>query len=190
LETTPRQRRSTSGKPSNRRLNAKLRGREVCRKPKRKSLLHGWMCPKWQVTISKKLAKELNATILTQDSFRLAVYDKDWWGPGEPVVFGHLDIAARALLINGTNVLIDETNTLAWRRDHWKDLGGKAFYVSAPLDVCLSRCDPANDGLRNAVKRMQKNLEIFNPLDGKERVLRMYTWNGDGFDEERMRGAE
>jgi predicted kinase len=135
-------------------------------------------------TVCKELAKELNATILTQDSFRLAVYDKDWWGPGEPAVFGHIDIAARAMIINGTNVIIDETNTLAWRRDHWKGLGGKAFFVKTPLDICVSRCNSENEGLIGAVKRMHKNIEGFNPRDPKEKVLRVYSWNGHGFDED------
>ena len=134
-------------------------------------------------TICKQLAKEFNATILTQDSFRLAVYDKDWWGPGEPVVFGHVDITARALLINGTNVLIDETNTLPWRREHWRSLGGKAIYIDTDLETCIFRCDPSNEGLIGAVKRMQKNLETFNPIDENERVIRMYKWNGKNFDE-------
>ncbi len=135
-------------------------------------------------TVCKELAKELNATILTQDSFRLAVYDKDWWGPGEPVVFGHVDIAARALLISGSNVIIDETNTLAWRREHWRGLGGKAFFVKTPLDVCVSRCNANNDGLIEAVNRMHKNLESFDPRDEKEEVLRIFSWNGHKFDEE------
>lgn len=135
-------------------------------------------------TVCKALAKELNATILTQDSFRLAVYDRDWWGDSEPVVFSHVDVAARALLINGTNVLIDETNTLAWRREHWLGLGGEAFYVKTPLDVCISRCDPANVDLIGAVKRMHGNLENYYPREAKEKTLRIYDWNGHGFDEE------
>jgi len=139
-------------------------------------------------TVCKELATELNATILTQDSFRLAMYDKDWWGPGEPAVFGHFDVAVRSLLINGTNVIVDETNTMAWRREHWASMGGRAFYVDTPLDVCLSRCNPTNDGLMGAVKRMHGNLTSFNPLDGKEKVMRIYTWNGQGFDMELTRG--
>lgn len=135
-------------------------------------------------TMCKKLAREFNATILVQDSFRLAVYDKDWWGESEPAVFAHLDVAARALLISGQNVIIDETNTLAWRREHWLSLGGRGFYVSTPVDLCVSRCNQGNDGLIEAVRRMHRNLESFNPKESKEKILRIYTWNGNGFDEE------
>ena len=128
-------------------------------------------------TVCKKLAKELSATILTQDSFRLAVYDKDHWNDSEPVVFGHIDVAARALLINGTNVIIDETNTLRWRRDHWRNLGGVGFYVDTPVDVCVSRCNPTNEGLIGAVRRMGKNLESFDPrIEGG--VARIYRNDG------------
>ena len=135
-------------------------------------------------TICKSLAKELNATILTQDSFRLALYDKDHWNAGEAAVFAHVDVAARAMLINGTNIIIDETNTMEWRRVHWSRLGGKAFYVKTPLDLCVSRCDPSNIGLIGAINRMHKNLESFDPRDEKENVARIYDWNGHNFEEE------
>jgi predicted kinase len=130
-------------------------------------------------TVCKKLARELSATILTQDSFRLAVYDRDYHYDSEPAVFGHIDVAARALLINGTNVIIDETNTLAWRREHWRGLGGIGFYVNTPVETCVSRCNSTNEGLIGAVRRMGKNLESFNPLDAKEKIARIYTNDGN-----------
>lgn len=135
-------------------------------------------------TICKKLAKELDAVILTQDSFRLAVYGRDHWDDSEPIVFANVDVAARALLINGTNVLIDETNTLAWRRKHWVTLGGVGFYVSTPLALCVSRCNSENIGLIDAVKRMHNNLAMFDPREPKEKIVRIYKWNGTSFDQE------
>lgn len=128
-------------------------------------------------TVCKKLAKELSATILTQDSFRLAVYDRDYHYDSEPTVFSHIDVAARAMLINGTNVLIDETNTLRWRRDHWRGLGGIGFYVDTPTEVCVSRCNPENEGLIGAVKRMGKNLESFD-AHKEEKIARIYRNDG------------
>lgn len=129
-------------------------------------------------TVCKQIARELSATILTQDSFRLAVYDRDYHYDSEPAVFGHIDVAARALLINGTNVIIDETNTLRWRRDHWRGLGGIGFFVSTDTETCLSRCREDNEGLRGAVKRMGKNLESFDPKSPDEKIARIYSNDG------------
>jgi adenylylsulfate kinase-like enzyme len=129
-------------------------------------------------TVCKQISRELSAVILTQDSFRLAVYDRDYHYDSEPAVFGHIDVAARAMLINGTNVLIDETNTLAWRREHWRGLGGIGFFVNTPVETCISRCNPENHGLIGAVRRMGKNLESFNPEDPKEKIARIYTNDG------------
>jgi len=131
-----------------------------------------------KTTICRKLSKEFNAIILTQDSFRLAVYDRAYLTESEPIVFSHLDVSARALLINGTNVIIDETNTLLWRRNHWRSLGGVGFYVNTPVEVCISRCNPENVELIGAIKRMDKNLDGFNPNDPTELIMRQYVWDG------------
>ena len=134
-------------------------------------------------TISKNLAKELNAIIITPDSFRLAIHNQGFLLQAEPTVWSHVDVAVRAILINGDNVLLDEVNVIARDREHWRSLGGKGFYVQCPLEVCLGRANEENnEGFKDSIRDMHKNLETFDPYDKNERIVRIYsTPNGTDY---------
>jgi len=136
-------------------------------------------------TYSKEISKEYNASIISPDSFRLAIYNSGWWVEGEKMVSSHVDVAVRAMLINGTNVLIDETNVLPNKRKRWRELGGQGFYVECPLEVCLSRANEENNaGFKDNIREMHAALEGFDPHDPEEKILRILaTHDGKTYNE-------
>jgi predicted kinase len=129
-------------------------------------------------TVLNSLAKELDAVVLNGDSFRLAIYDHDYIQSAESIVFSHIDVAARALRLNGQNIIIDETNSTASKRKHWRDLGGSAIYVNTTPEECIKRCHEEYTNLIDAIKRIGKNLERFDPMDPDEKVVRIYDSAG------------
>lgn len=132
-----------------------------------------------KTTVLRKLAVELDAIVLSGDSFRLAIYDHDYIQSAEPVVFSHLDVAARALRLSGKNVIIDETNSSPSKRQHWRASNGSAIFVNTSVDECLKRCHEDYTSLRDAIKRIAKNLGSFDPSDPKEKVIRIYDSGGN-----------
>jgi predicted kinase len=129
-------------------------------------------------TATKKLEKEFDAVVLRSDLFRIAMYNSDYHEAMEPSVVAAMDVAARALLLSGRNVIIDDTHTRQHKRQHWLTLGGKGIYVNTPLEECLKRCDPEYHRLMNAMKRMDENLKNFDYKNPEENIDRVYDSNG------------
>lgn len=116
-------------------------------------------------TFSKKWKTEgENRVVVTGDSIRYAVYGGGFKLEGEEKVKEILEFSAVALLSDGYDVLVDETNVKPERRKVWDKLSGTAIYIDTPLDVCLSRViGKENDGsviaFKEAIKLMAKDLE-------------------------------
>lgn len=63
-------------------------------------------------TICKQMQEKDNKlVILSGDTFRKALYNDVYNRSAEPFIFATLDICARALLLEGYNIIIDETCT-------------------------------------------------------------------------------
>lgn len=108
-------------------------------------------------------AKNPRIIVLSGDDFRYAVYNKRFEFVGEALVRGTLLTAARALLIGGNDVLIEDTNTSMKSVQEILNIepNAKAYLFTTPIETCLERAlATGQPDLIPSIKRMHRNLEI------------------------------
>jgi predicted kinase/predicted nucleic-acid-binding Zn-ribbon protein len=104
-----------------------------------------------------------NRVIICFDNIRLALYEKDHLQQMEPFMWEFGLTMANTLLLSGYDIMMDDTHTSKWKRDHYKTMGGHGMYLNTPLDVCLKRAPQAHVEFLAAINRMAGRLENFNP---------------------------
>lgn len=111
-----------------------------------------------------------NRVILSGDDFRHAVYNQRFSIVGDELVRACLITAARAMLYQGRDVLIDETNTSTTHQLQILAIDPKAkcYYINMNPEICKQRAIECNQqDLLPSIDRMAKNLSISLPiLDG------------------------
>jgi predicted kinase len=101
--------------------------------------------------------------VLNGDDFRHAVYGRDFCPEGEGLVFASIDVAARALLRAGYDVLIDETGTTesTIKRYLKIDPDAEAIWVDTPEEECVRRATITNKPyLIPPIKRMAEQMKL------------------------------
>lgn len=87
-----------------------------------------------------------NNVVVSADRIRQLVTGHDYYGPAENFVWGVRNTMLRDLLLQETEVIIDETNTTIERRRDTIEMGLDHGYeiigvvMNTPLKVCLNRC--------------------------------------------------
>ncbi len=95
--------------------------------------------------------------IVAGDDFRHAIHGREYLVEAEGLVFASMDIAARALLSRGFDVLIDETCTTqsTLLRMLKLDLQARPIFIDTTLDVCRQRAlDSGRPYLLGPMERM------------------------------------
>lgn len=104
-----------------------------------------------------------NRVVLSGDAFRYAVYNRRFSLVGDEIVRASLITAARALILEGYDVLINDTNTSIPSIRHILniDKNAKAYFFTTPLETCIERAYLTNQpDIIPAIKVMSKNLEV------------------------------
>lgn len=99
--------------------------------------------------------------VINGDSFRKALHGREYEALAECMVFAAMDVAARALLQDGYDVMIDETATTpeTIKRYLRIDIDAQPVFIDTPLEVCLQRAmDGKKEFLVEPIKRMHKQL--------------------------------
>lgn len=116
-------------------------------------------------TWAKKWVKEgSNRVVLSGDSFRLAITGERFNIDSEPFVRASLITAVKALLIQGLDVAVDETNTSQYHQDQLLYLAPNPNIVIfwTPKAVCQERAIDCNQyDLIPSIERMENNLQDF-----------------------------
>ncbi len=122
-------------------------------------------------TWAKKWVKEgNNRVVLSGDSFRLAITGERFNIDSEPFVRASLITAIKALLIQGLDVAVDETNTSEYHQNQLLHLSTNPNIVIfwTPKCVCQERAVDCNQyDLLPSIERMENNLQEF-----RENVLK------------------
>ena len=109
--------------------------------------------------------------IVNPDSIRLALYNKDFWAPGEKMVWAVARTMVNSLFLAGHDVVIlDATNVQKPLRDDWKtdqviEYRIRYKLVETPKEVCINRAG-SNTTLIEVIQRMS---EVFDPLQEDEK---------------------
>jgi len=119
-------------------------------------------------------AEDPKRVVVCFDNIRLAMYDKDHIQNMEPFLWELAQIMIKTLLLSGHDVMADDTHSSQWKRDYYKKMNGEGIYINTPLDICLSRAPQEHREFLDAIKRMAKNLESFEP---EQESVRVVDWN-------------
>ncbi len=124
-------------------------------------------------TWARKWAFDLpGRVIVNRDSVRLGLHGQGYLQERETEV-KHIDmVMVKALLNDGFDVLVDETNTVPADREYWQSLGGIGVFFDTSLETCLNRIksdDPSFDNLKDAMKNIFfENLKKYPPVWEKD----------------------
>jgi len=123
-------------------------------------------------TIAKQMReKDSNLVVLSGDNFRMALYDGVYNRNAEGFLFSALDVAARALLIEGYNIIIDETCTdiRTVMRYLAIDPYATPILVDTPEQECIRRAlINKQPYLVSVIEWQAKNLAKLKPLLDKD----------------------
>lgn len=101
--------------------------------------------------------------VLGGDDFRQALTGREFLIEAEGTVMAMIDVAAKALLLRGFDVLIDETNTTeaSVLRMYKIDIDAERILIDTPKEVCIERAIKANrQYLCGPIERMSKQLDF------------------------------
>lgn len=114
-------------------------------------------------TFTKKWREEeKNRVVLSGDLFRYAIYDRRYSRVGEELVRASVITAARALLLDGYDVLINDTNTsyTSIVQILNVDENATAYFLDTPAEVCIERAiKTGQEDLIKPINEMLHNLE-------------------------------
>lgn len=123
-------------------------------------------------TICKQMReKDSNLVILSGDTFRKALYDGVYNRLTEPFIFSTIDVCARALLLDGIDVIIDETCTdiRTVMRYLAIDPYATPILVDTPEQECIRRAlINKQHYLVSVIEWQAKNLAKLKPLLEKD----------------------
>ncbi len=100
--------------------------------------------------------------IISGDSFRKALHGHAYIPEAEATVYSMMDVAAKSLLSEGIDVVIDETCTteMTLMRYYRIDLEAEPVFINTPADECRKRAiDSHKTYLIPVIDRLQKQHE-------------------------------
>jgi len=101
--------------------------------------------------------------IVCGDDFRRALYGREFQVEAEGSVFAAMDVATRALLNRGFDVIIDETSTTEQTLLRYLrlDINATPVWFDTPVSVCVSRAhETGRPYLEGPIYRMAAQLEL------------------------------
>lgn len=104
--------------------------------------------------------------IVGGDDFRVALYGQEYNLNGEASVFAAMDVAVRALLARGFDVIIDETCTTEDTLSRYLrlDLDFTPIFIDTPEEVCVERAIATNKPFLVApIRNMARQLADLRP---------------------------
>lgn len=110
--------------------------------------------------ISVKFYPDFPRVVITPDSWRLAMGHR-YNGYTEPLVFAHVQLAIRAMLLSGYDVLVDDTHTseTSIYRIFEENINAIYVEVNTPEDICIERAHNTHrSDLEPVIRRMAINL--------------------------------
>jgi predicted kinase len=105
--------------------------------------------------------------ILCADSFRYALTGEVYEKEAEAAIYTMVDYAAKALLLTGHDVLMDETSSTkaTLRRYYRLDINATGIWIDTPKEVCIERAkNLKQDYLIPVIERISKQLDKLRPI--------------------------
>ncbi len=122
--------------------------------------------------------KEKPRAIISGDAFRNALYGRSFQIEAEGTVFAMMDVAARALLARGHDIIIDETSTseATLLRYYRIDINAQPIWIDTPMEVCIERAIVSGKPyLEGPIRRMALQLEkLKSDFEAVERRIKDY----------------
>lgn len=121
--------------------------------------------------------------VVAGDDFRTALHGQPYVYESECVVFAAMDLATRALLLRGFDVIVDETCTTEQTLYRYLkiDLDARPVFVDTPAEVCLERARASGRGyLDGPIRAMAAQLASLRAdWDGtyarvRQQIIRRY----------------
>lgn len=114
-----------------------------------------------------------NEVVISADDIRYLVYNQQFWGDGEPLMWSIRGIMLRYLLQQGVDVIIDETNTTKERRKPILKLAKQYGYhvignvVECAPETCIERAKMnSQENLLSVIERMTNQFELPETEEG------------------------
>lgn len=110
--------------------------------------------------------------VVSADKLRYLVYGQRFWGPGEDMMWATRKIILKMLMEQGTDIIIDETNTTVARRKAIIDMAREYGYyieavvISTPKEVCIQRA--ISEGEEFLIPIIERMADQFEPLEPGE----------------------
>lgn len=108
------------------------------------------------------LPENMKRVVISGDEFRKALHGNDFRIEAESTVYAMMDVATRALLNLGYDVLIDETCTTEQTLLRYLrlDINAECIYLNVSEEECIKRAIETNKPyLIGPIKRMSKQLK-------------------------------
>lgn len=116
--------------------------------------------------------------VISADTIRLLVYNQRFWSDGEPLVWYIRGIMLKNLLQQGSDIIIDETNTTIKRREAIIKLAKQYGYtincvvIDCPAEECKERAIIDNQkDLIPIIESMAKGLEYPDISEGIDNII-------------------
>lgn len=122
-------------------------------------------------TTRARILSDNNWTVVSPDDFRWALHGNAFIKQAEPFVWASVELAVRALLKSGNDVIVDATNTTAQRRKQWKQVADEfgihleVLYMTTSYDECVKRIymQDKEDTMLDVLDRMYTSFEPPDP---------------------------
>jgi len=130
-------------------------------------------------TLAEKMAQGISQgrgpsyTIVCPDDVRMALYNQEFWGPADPMVWGIVDVMARSLLLRGQRIIVDATNVTRWERAKWTRLA-KDFdieYTFSNVQTSVEECVE-----RARLDGREEMIPVIERLYSKFQNIESYEW--------------
>lgn len=125
-----------------------------------------------------RILPNFKRVVVSGDSFRRALHGSDFRIEAESTVYANMDIATRAHLMDGYDVMVDETCTTEQTLLRYLrlDINARPIFFDTPEEECIKRAiDTGKPHLIGPIKRMARQLkELRKDWDGTVARLKEY----------------
>ena len=115
---------------------------------------------------------------VSADQLRLLIHGKRFWDQGEAKVWWVRDIMIKALMEQGLDIVIDQTNTTRPRRKYLLELAARygyqalAIVITTDKELCKERAVSTNqEDLIPVIEKMAENYEKVNKEEGFYEII-------------------
>lgn len=131
-------------------------------------------------TISEKMKEENEGSmIFSADKIRLLLYGQRFYREGEAMMWAFHDLMFKLLVEQGIDIIVDETNTMAERRQQYIKLAKANGYsvtcvwVTADAETCKRRAIiTGQDDVVHVIDRMQSKFQEPVEAEGFDEIIK------------------